>query len=367
MRNRILFVLAGFGLLIGLIGAYLYSRQPAAQPPAFKPASNPYADGIYADGIVESLQAQGENINIYPEVSGAVTQVLVTEGQQVKQGMPLLRIEDSIQRASAEQLRAQSEAALALLQELKAQPRKEALEVARAQMEYAAASLKTLQQTFDKQNRSYQLDPKSLSRDALDTARNAAEAARDNLKVAQRQYELIRAGAWVYDIRNQEKQYEALRKSYASAAALLDKYTLKAPADGVVLAVAAAAGGYVSSAQGSYDSYSRGNTPVMVIGTPQDQLAVRCYVDEILVHRLPDPSRIKAQMFIRGTDRKVELQYVRIQPYVSPKIELSDQRTERVDVRVLPVIFSFRKPAGFGIYPGQLVDVYIGTRAEQAP
>jgi HlyD family secretion protein len=367
MKNKLLFILAGAGLLVGLIGAYLYSRQPSAQPPAFKPASNPYADGIYANGIVESLQSQGENINIYPEVSGAVTQVLVREGQQVKQGQPLLQIEDSIQRAGAEQLRAQSEAALSLLQELKAQPRRETLEVARAQVDYAAASLKTLQETFDKQNRSDQLDPKSISRDALDTARNAAEAARENLKVAQRQYQLVRAGAWVYDIRNQEKQYEALQKSYAAAAALLDKYTVKAPADGVVLAVAAAVGGYVSSAQGTYDSYSQGNTPALVIGTPQDRLAVRCYVDEILVHRLPDPSRIKAQMFIRGTDQKLDLEYVRIQPYVSPKIELSDQRVERVDVRVLPVIFSFRKPAGLSLYPGQLVDVYIGTRTEQAP
>ena len=50
------------------------------------------------------------------------------------------------------------------------------------------------------------------------------------------------------------------------------------------------------------------------------------------------------------------------QPNVSPKIELSSQRTERVDVRVLPVIFSFEKREGMLIYPGQLVDVYIGKK-----
>ena len=33
-----------------------------------------------------------------------------------------------------------------------------------------------------------------------------------------------------------------------------------------------------------------------------------------------------------------------MQPFVSPKIELSDQRQERVDVRVLPVIFRVEKP-----------------------
>jgi HlyD family secretion protein len=55
----------------------------------------------------------------------------------------------------------------------------------------------------------------------------------------------------------------------------------------------------------------------------------------------------------------VPLEFVRVQPYVSPKVQLSDQRTERVDVRVLPIIFKFEKPKDIAMYPGQLVDVYI--------
>jgi len=68
---------------------------------------------------------------------------------------------------------------------------------------------------------------------------------------------------------------------------------------------------------------------------------------------------MKAQMSIRGTDMKVPLDYLRMQPFVSPKIELSDQRTERVDVRVLPVIFKIGKFENMNLYPGELVDVYI--------
>jgi HlyD family secretion protein len=51
-----------------------------------------------------------------------------------------------------------------------------------------------------------------------------------------------------------------------------------------------------------------------------------------------------------------------VQPYVSPKIQLSNGRRERVDLRVLPVIFRFVPQAGARIYRGQLVDVYIGRR-----
>jgi HlyD family secretion protein len=49
-----------------------------------------------------------------------------------------------------------------------------------------------------------------------------------------------------------------------------------------------------------------------------------------------------------------------MQPYVIPKIQLSDQRTERVDVRVLPLLFKFSPLPGVNVYPGQLVDVYVG-------
>ena len=65
-------------------------------------------------------------------------------------------------------------------------------------------------------------------------------------------------------------------------------------------------------------------------------------------------------MSIRGSNIKVPLDFVRVQPFVSPKIELSDQRQERVDVRVLPVIFKVEKPKDVNLYPGELVDVYIG-------
>ena len=94
---------------------------------------------------------------------------------------------------------------------------------------------------------------------------------------------------------------------------------------------------------------------------PQDYMDVRCYIDEILVSRLPSHWHIRAQMSIRGTDIKVPLEFVRVQPYVSPKIELSNQRQERVDLRVLPVIFRFPKQKT-PIYPGQLVDVFIGQQ-----
>ncbi len=361
MRNKVIFILAIIGLVAGLVSAYILGIEKKPQPPAFKPASNPYGKGIYANGIIESYQTNGKNINIYPEVSGTITRILVAEGQSVQKGMPLIMIDDSVQQAVVAQQKSQAEAARALLEALRAQPRKEQLEVAKAQVAYASAGLKSAQDQLDKQRRSYELEPKSVSRDVLDNAENAAKLAKTNLEVVRKQYDLTRAGAWIYDIRNQENQYNALTKAYLASSALLDKYIIKAPTDGMILSINAAIGSYIS-AQGAYDTYTQGMSPVLAMGSATEYLGLRCYIDEILVHRLPQPAQISAKMFIRGTDINIPLEYVRVQPYVSPKIELSDQRGERVDVRVLPVLFRFSKPKNFTLYPGQLVDVYIAEK-----
>ena len=361
MRTKVIFILAIIGLVAGLVSAYIFGIEKKPQPPAFTPASNPYDKGIYANGIIESYQLNGENINIYPEVPGTVTRILVTEGQSVRKGMPLIMVDDSVQSATVAQLKSQAEAARVLFEQLKAQPRKETLEVAKAQVEYASAGLKSAQDQLDKLRKSYELNPKSVSSDTLDNSENAVKVAKTNLEVVRKQYNLTKAGAWVYDIRNQENQYNALTKAYMASNALLEKYLIKAPSDGVILSINASVGSYISS-QGAYDTYTQGLGPVLVMGGAQEYMTVRCYIDEILVHRLPQPAQVSAKMFIRGTEINIPLEFVRIQPYVSPKIQLSNQRTERVDVRVLPVLFRFAKQKNVTLYPGQLVDVYIGEK-----
>lgn len=365
VKTRLIFILSAVGILLGLYSARVHTRRPLAQPPAFAPTANPYQSGIFANGIIESAQTHGSNINLYPEVAGPVTRVVVSEGDTVRCGDALLTVDDSVPRATVEQLRSQAAASLALLEELKAQPRPENLRIAEAQVANAEATLKNERDHLEKFEAAHTRFSGSVSRDELDSARNAAAIAYTALAVAQGQLKLLKAGAWTYDVRHQEMQYHAAVKATVAADAQLAKYTLRAPRDGVVLSIGATEGSYVSP-QGTYDTYSRSMTPLIVMGTPQDVMEVRCFVDEVLLPRLPAPDKIVANMKVRGSDVSVPLTYRRMQPYVSPRIELADQRSERVDVRVLPLVFRFDRPKQVNVYPGQLVDVYIGASTDAA-
>jgi len=323
MHNRWLFLLSLLGVGTGLAGAAFFAIHGKVNPPVFNPAPNPYERGIYANGIIESAQASGANVNVFPEVAGTVIEVLVQEGQTVERGTPLVHVEDSLQQATVAQQQAQ-------------------IAVSEAQVRAAQATLKTATDQLAKQQRSYEADPRSVSKSVLDDAGNAVRVAEANLAVA-------------------ERQRVAEAKAAATAEALLAKYTIRAPIDGTVLSLGVSVGSYVSP-QGTLDTYTRGATPIVVMGRQESTLAVRAFIDEILIAKLGKLQRLEATMYVRGTDVSIPLEFVRVQPYVSPKVELSNARSERVDLRVLPVVFHFRRNPSIELYPGQLVDVYVRAR-----
>lgn len=307
LNTRTLFMLASGGIIIGMLSVYFYNQNLKALEP-LAVSFNPYKDGIYATGIVESFQVNGSNVNMYPLVSGRVIDIKIKDGDPVKKGDELVTIDNSIQTAVVGR--------------------------DKANVDLAKDNLTTVQDQYDKLKAAYDINPKSVSMNALDNAKNAVISAKQNILVAQAQLD--------------------------SDQALLDEYTLFAPVDGIVLRVEPAIGDFASPTVGTYDTYTQGNQPVVVIGQGSPYLQVRVYVDEILTPQLPQPSKLEATLFVRGMNNKaVPLEYVNIQPYTIPNIELSDQRNERVDVRVLPIIFKFKRPEDINIFPGQLVDIYI--------
>jgi hypothetical protein len=64
-------------------------------------------------------------------------------------------------------------------------------------------------------------------------------------------------------------------------------------------------------------------------------------------------------------DRKIPLRFLRVEPLVIPKRNLTGDSTERVDTRVLEVLFS--AGGSSGLYAGQQVDVDIDAAPPAKP
>jgi len=63
--------------------------------------------------------------------------------------------------------------------------------------------------------------------------------------------------------------------------------------------------------------------------------------------------------YVRGNPNlHTELKFVRAEPYVIPKRSLTGDTTERVDTRVMQVLYGFPREA-LNAYVGQQMDVYI--------
>ena len=130
----------------------------------------------------------------------------------------------------------------------------------------------------------------------------------------------------------------------------IERLTTRAPLDGSILQNKVRLGQYAQCGPLA--------EPLMIFGGT-GAMHVRADVDET------DAWRVKAGApavaHVRGNSRVTyPLEFVRFEPAVIPKKSLTGDSTERVDTRVLEVIYRFRD-AGTKVYDGQQMDVFIAA------
>jgi multidrug resistance efflux pump len=151
-----------------------------------------------------------------------------------------------------------------------------------------------------------------------------------------------------HDVAVAQAQLEAARAQVEQNKMLLERMTVVAPRAGTILQVNVRAGEYASA--------TPKNAAIML--GDMDHLQIRADVDEQNAMRL-QPGQT-ATAYLKGdTSQPIELTFVRIEPYVVPKVSLTGASTERVDTRVLQVIYSFERPQDRPVYVGQQVDLFV--------
>lgn len=304
MLKRPTFYLAVIGI-IAVVALVLRLRQSGPEPqPLVPPPQSPYALAVGARGIVESVD---ENVRIAPSVAGLIQSVNVRVGDLVKSGDVLFQMDSRDADAN-----------------VKTQTARAAVESAR--VAEAQTFLADRQDQFD---RSTKLREKNVS--SVDELRRNEFA----LQTAQRQLERSRADL-------------ALASAQLNAAQVaLNLLTVRAPREGSILQVNIRSGEY---------AVVNATDPAILLGDIRT-LQLRADVDESDAPRVRPGC--KAVAFLKGSrEEAIPLEFVRIEPYILPKRSLTGESVERVDTRVLQVIFSFPTPS-FPVYVGQQMDVFI--------
>lgn len=354
-------------LLLALTVAYVAETGQApvgaSAEPIVEPARSPFSETVAAAGVVE---AQTENISIGTAVPGVVVEVTASVGQAVQAGDPLFRLDDRHLQAELAVRQSALEAARRDLERLSNQPRPEEIPIKEALVREAEANFQ--RQEFDLARLRRLFDSGSATVEELERAEMAFDAADAQLARALAERDLLRAGSWDYDRAVAAAEVARTEAQVAQIETELDRLIVRSLVDGEVLQVNVRPGEYVAAPS---------PRPLVLVGNVR-QMHVRVDVDEYDIPRLDVQARAVA--YLKGaTDKPLPLRFVRIEPYVIPKRALTGEPTERVDTRVLQIVYALDgdvggggqpgRPAGgagaaFGpVFVGQQLDVFIDASA----
>lgn len=298
--------------VIGVLWAIVFTLRadkvtPPAQP-VTQPATTSFANYIAGSGIIE---ANTENMAIGTPIPGIVAQVFVSVGAQVKAGDSLFLIDDRETKAQLVLKESELEVARSAVIEAEANVAdvENQLQIAETLTEKSFAS------KFDRDRKKY----------SVKVAQARLQAAKSGIKQAEAEVNWIKTN--------------------------LDRLLVKAPVDGEILKLNVRLGEYAPAGTLKDPLVLMGNT------TP---LHVRVDIDENDAWRFK--AGAKAEGTLRGNHEiKAALEFVRTEPYVLPKKSLTGDSAERVDTRVLQVIYRF-DPKNIPAYVGQQMDVFIEAK-----
>jgi multidrug resistance efflux pump len=346
----------GLGVAVYTVMDEGKARPPA--PPAVDPAAPPFSNYVAGAGLVE---ASTENIAIGTPIAGVVQAVKVKAGDHVNAGDALFTIDDRSIRAELAVRAAALAVARTNLARLQAQPRAEDLPPAEARVEAARVVAQDLESQLVMWERA---DNRAVSAEELSKRRFAVASARANLREAEGDLAKLRAGAWAPDLQVAQAEVASAQAQADAAGVELNRHTITAPVAGEVLRVNIRAGEFAAAGVQIGGGSPSLDTAQMVLGAT-DTLHVRVDIDENDAWRLRPGAPARA--FVRGNPSlATPLKFVRFEPYVIPKKSLTGASTERVDTRVLQVLFSFSH-ADLPVFVGQQMDVFIDSGNPSRP
>jgi HlyD family secretion protein len=338
-----------FVFAVGAVLAMKPVRHP--EPPPSAPPGTKFESSVGAVGLVE---ANTESIDVSCAVSGMITQLFVKAGDRVRTGQKLFSLDDRDLEAELRLKKMTLENVRAQLAKLKAEPRPEELPPLEAKVTEAQALVADAE--VQVQLIESVTDSRAVRKEDVLRRRQNYEAAKARLSQAEKDLALTKAGAWAPDLEIARTQVAQAEAAVHQDEVNIERLTTRAPIEGTIL--------QNKVRLGQYAQCGPLNEPLMILGSVTP-FHVRVDVDE------HDSWRVRGGAAAVGSPRgngslKIPLEFVRFEPYVIPKKSLTGDSTERVDTRVLEVIYRV-KDQNAPLNVGQQMDVYIEAPMTASP
>jgi HlyD family secretion protein len=331
-------------LPLGATGGLIYAAvsiaatQPVSEiaEPVLAPPQPSFERAIAAVGLVEP---SSEPVNLGSLRSGIVSEVMVKTGDSVEKTQPVLRLRSDdlehelmVANAAKNQAEAQVEAATK-----KATAAEAEIKAAAAELEQARRLLLFVEDAGDR--RLVSGEEVSQRESAVKFHDAKVEAAKAHAKVAEAGVAEAAASLAVASARCKAIENEIAR------------CTVTAPMNATVLQIRVRPGEHLSA------DASMGSGVLLGVTS---EWHVRADVDEHEAWKVRENAPAEAQ--VRGNpQQRMKLTFVRFEPLVIPKRNLTGESLERVDTRVLQVIYRVDSNHQFRLFAGQQMDVFISA------
>jgi len=247
-------------------------------------------------------------------VGGKLSEVLKDEGDAVKAGDLLARIDGIPYQREIEQAKASLGTAAADLRLKKAGYRPEEIEQARATLAQNQASRDNAKRIFDRQ--SELVRGGSIAKQDLETAQTGYEEAAQRVKVSEANLKQLEAGFRIEEVQAAEAQVQQAQAALETAEIRLADTELKAPADGTLMTRALEPGTIVQA-----------GATVLSISLDRP-VWVRAYVHETELGQVPPGTKV-----LVFTDGKPDKPYHGKVGFVSPRAEFTPKSVETPHLR----------------------------------
>jgi HlyD family secretion protein len=312
-------------------------RQPLRTTPAAA-AEAPAQPLVTGPGRVEPAS---EELRVGAEIEGRLERV-ADEGSHLSKGDVLATLTNTDFRARVDLAQADLAAREAELQRLLAGSRDEERREAAAAVQEAEAALSNARAEAVRYQTLY--SEQLTAREQLATRETAQKQAEARLQAAREHQAFVDASARREDVQRAEAQVEWARSQLAEARALLDKTTIRAPIDGVVLRRHYRAGETVPP-----------GAPIVTMGDVS-RLRVRMEMDERDIARVHLGQPVYCISDAYGS-RRFSGKIVRLGQMLGRKNINTDDPAERSDTKVLEALIEL--DPGARLTPGLRVDVFV--------